>query len=143
MVPVKTALQRMMTLLARRDHSERELRQKLRRYHETSDVNQAIQYATDRGWLRPAEELSKIFAEQLDRQKKSSRMINHRLRQKGLPSRPVETEAELEKARQLIDNRLARLARPVDSALRKKLGRFLLGRGFAPGIVRKVIYEKL
>ncbi len=53
----------------------------------------------------------------------------------------ADPELELEKALELAQTRL-RGATPTRE-LKEKIARFLLSRGFASDIVRKVIYEKL
>lgn len=141
-----------MDLLARRDHSEKELRTKLREHFSPADIDKAIAYARENKWLMESGALAERFADQMHRRKKGLAAINNKLRRIGLPAVSSDPELEFEKALALARSKAARLTsagRPgrelqtLDKAAREKIGRFLISRGFAPGIVRKVVYEKL
>lgn len=129
-----------MDLLARRDHSERELRQKLSKHFSTELIDQAIEHFKERGWLPNTQEqtleLSQKVAGSLHRKKKGLLYINQYLQQKGLPPIAMDESLELEKANALVKNKLAK------AQDRDKLGRFLKSRGFDNSTIRKVIYQK-
>lgn len=130
-----------MDLLARRDHSEHELREKLAADFGAADIDDALEHARERRWLPEAGTLAGRLAESLHRQGRGIEFINRKLEEKGLPPVPADDELELEKAL-----RLAETKRPegeLDRAAREKIGRYLLSRGFEDEIVRKVIHEKL
>lgn len=130
-----------MDLLARRDHSEAELRERLAADFSAADIDDALEHARERRWLPEADALAGRLAESLHRQGRGIEFINRKLEEKGLPPVPADDELELEKAL-----RLAETKRPegeLDRAAREKIGRYLLSRGFEDEIVRKVIHEKL
>lgn len=138
-----TARNRVMDLLARRDHSEKELRDKLFDKFSPAEIDKAIAFARENNWLLAEDVLAERFAGQMHRRNKGVHAINHKLRKMGLPSVKSDPDQELEKALQLAETKIARLKSALDKKGREKIGRFLLSRGFAPGIVRKVVYEKL
>lgn len=151
--PPATARNKMMDLIARRDHSEKELRQKLKLRFTPEEIDKAIDYGKTHGWIPDSEEgqakLSQKNAGFLHRRNKGINYINHQLRKKGLP--PVESDSsqELEKALALVKNRYSvegELSREEKQKLKAKMGRFLISRGFGLATVqqtlRKVIYDK-
>lgn len=130
-------------MIARRDHSEKEIRTKLSdKGHTEAEIEDAIQSAKDNRWLLEPEVIAQRMAKALHQRHKGQRAINHKLREKGLPPVSVDPELELEKALRLAETRWSKVKNP-DRKARDKVGRFLLGRGFDPSIVRKVVYEKL
>jgi regulatory protein len=141
--PPLTARNSMMNMLARRDHSEKELRKKLSLRFNSEQIEAALDYAKVHGWLLEKETLSRKFADQLHRQKKGIKAINFKLKEKGLPEIKPEPQQELEKAIALAQNRISSKSQPLDRSAKEKIGRYLLSRGFEPSVVRKVIYEEL
>ncbi|WP_246845284.1 regulatory protein RecX [Bdellovibrio sp. NC01] len=148
--PLKTkqaAKRKVMDLLARRDHSEKELRKKLRDKFADEDegieaVEEAIAYARDNNWLGDPKTLAYRMADMLHRRNKGIIYINNYLREKGLPSVETDRDLELEKALAIVKNKY-----DEDFAFSRedkaRVGRLLASRGFDPETVRKVIYEKL
>lgn len=131
-----TARNKMMDFLARRDHSERELKQKLRQYDfSPEEIDRALTFAKEKGWLPATEDgdlvLSKKMAQGLHRRNKGILYINHYLEKKGLPALKAEPELEIEKAVQCLQNK-----RRTD---KQKQMRFLLSRGFQMEVIRKVV----
>ena len=148
--PKPTARNKMMDMLSRRDHSELEVRKKLRGKFEPDEIEAAIFYGKDRGWLPDSEiaqtQLAEKAAQSLHRKKKGINYINHFLSERGLPQVRPDDELELEKALSLVENknfRWSSLDSEKKQKVKAKLGRFLQARGFESAIVRKVIYEKL
>ena len=134
-----------MEHLARRDHSEKELRQKLRRSKmkfSLAEIEDALAFAHDNGWIAESGVLSTRLADQMHRKYRGILSIQKKLQEKGLPRVKADPELELEKALQLAQNRKFKSEDDPESR-RAKIGRFLLSRGFEPSVVRKVIYEKL
>lgn len=138
----------MMNYLARRNHSEKELREKLESQYTPEDIENAIAYGKSKGWIPDSEQdliaLAEKTAADLRRRGKGSEYINQYLEQKGLPAIKSDSMDELEKARQLVKNKFTPLESPTDREQEKykaKMGRFLVSRGFDTEIVRKVIYE--
>ena len=142
---------KMMDLMAVREHSEAELRAKLeQKFAQLSDgpeaIEAALEYAREKKWLADPAQLAVQTAEALHRKGKGIEFINHYLTEKGLPTIAVDSELELEKARQLVKNRhleTENLDADEKEAVQAKLARFLASRGFDEDTLRKVIYEEL
>lgn len=148
--PVKSrqaAKRKVMDLLARRDHSEKELRQKLReKFSDEEDlgkvIDEAIDFAKDNNWLGDPTALALQMADILHRKKKGIHYINNYLREKGLPSVESDRDFELEKALSIVKNKYDENYE-FSREDKAKVGRLLVSRGFDSETVRKVIYEKL
>ena len=136
--PTLYAKNKVMDLLASRDHSEKELRTKLhesfrrsgrarqrlndKTIEPTSDedknqqtkylaaIDEAIEFARVNGWLGSPEEISKKMANLLHRRKKGIRYINNYLQGKGLPEVNSDRDLELEKALALVKNKVSILS---------------------------------
>jgi regulatory protein len=136
--PLATARNKMMDYLARRDHSEKELRQKLKERYSPEEINRAIEYAYENKWIPEGPVLSQKAARTLSDKGKGIRFINQYLKQKGLPPVATDHELEFEKALDIIRKKLRseRKARPEEKA---KLTRFLLSRGFSGEVIRKAL----
>lgn len=139
--PPRTARNTMMDLLARRDHSELEIRQKLReRDFSEESINSALQYGKENGWLLDPPLLAEKFSQSLHRKKRGIQKINHILRRKGLPPVRMEEEIELEKAldhlNQKIDLEMAS-SHEEKQKLKAKAYRLLQNRGFTPSLISK------
>lgn len=124
-----------MDFLARRDHSEKELREKLMQRFEEAEVEKAIGEVRDRGWLLPPEELAAKVAESLHRKNKSYYYILHFLRKKGLPSVDRDSEREQEKALSILTSKAK------DLGDRNHLLSLLKNRGFDTDTSRKALDE--
>lgn len=140
-----SARKRMMDLIAHRDHSEKELREKLHERFETRFIDEAIDYGRDHGWIPDDEEsqtqLADKFAESLHRRGKGILSINHQLQEKGLPPVATDSERELEKAMRLIAGKFTE-EQLTDRNVQAKAGRFLASRGFDADTVRQAIFKK-
>ena len=139
--PRKSARDKIMDYLARRMHSELELRQKLSEHYTPADVDNAVQYAYDNNWMLPPEEISERVKIELERKNKGANFINRYLREKGLPAVSPDTDDEIQRARKLAAS-CSGHAPPFEFTEQKKIFRYLQNRGFADEIIRKVIYEK-
>lgn len=136
-----------MYYLAKRDHSERELKTKLRRLKDFQDkkkprytpeeIEEGVTWAIENKWLKPKEQLSESVARSLHNKNKGIRYINGYLSQKGLPPQSEDEEQELEKAIKLLRRKI--LNRTIDSNLKLKLSRFLISRGFGSAVVAKAL----
>ena len=126
-----------MDYVARRDHSEKELRQKLRLRFSQDEIDQAIEFAKQKKWLASTDEELLMFsckvAEALHRKKKGIVYINHYLKKKGLPPIKKDLDRELEKARSLLG---AKKLQP------QKAQRFLSSRGFDFETINKSLKVK-
>lgn len=148
--PIKVrqaAKKKVMDLIARRDHSEKELRTKLREKFSDEDavddvIDEAVAFAKDNNWLGDPVDLAHRLADMLHRRNKGIYYINNYLKEKGLP--PVETDRalELEKALAIVKNKYDE-DHNFSREEKARVGRLLASRGFDSETVRKVIYEKL
>ena len=138
---------KIMEYIAQRDHSEKELKSKLRRLKNFQDrksprytieeIERGIEWAYVNKWIKPSDQLSEAVAHTLHKKKKGIRYINAYLAQKGLPSQKLDEELELDKAIKLIRRKL--IDKTVDSNLKLKLTRFLISRGFPANIISKAL----
>ena len=133
----KTARAKAMDYLARRDHSEKELREKLALRYSDEDINQALDEIRERGWLLPPEELSEKVAKSLSQRHKSHAYINHFLCKRGLPKVPKDENLELDKALDVIASK----AKKRDDF--NHLQSLLKNRGFDTDTIRKAVHETL
>ncbi len=144
--PRRTAVHAMVDFLSRRDHSEKELKQKLSKRFPPNEVAAALEFAYEHELIAEPQRLASTLADQWNRRKLGALKIRKKLMEKGLPSVATDSELELEKALELAHTRRDKM-RPSEledsAAAKAKIGRFLISRGFQPAIVRKVIYEKL
>lgn len=137
------AKRKVMDLLARRDHSVKELKKKLKEKNfAEDDIAEAIEFAQENRWLGNENTMAERMAASLHRKGKGIHYINHTLKEKGLPQVSPDREIELEKALRLVKNKYSDLEN-LSREEKAKIGRFLQARGFDSETVRKVIYEKL
>lgn len=133
------ALDGLTRLLALRDHSRFELRQKLSRRHEKDVIDQVMNEAEESGWLLPEAEVAEKAAAALGRKLKSRRYIEGSLRKKQLAPPPKEEGAEEEKIRQLVEKKFG--TEKMNFEERNKAYRFLRYRGFDDRAIRTVLNE--
>lgn len=138
------ALNKVADLLGRRNHSEKELREKLAKFFEAPLIDEVLDEAQQRNWLLPPEELAQSAAQNWGRSNKSARYIQEQLKKRGLPFVEVDEDEELEKMRRLLEKKF-RLASEDAVGLsyddKVKAYRFLKYRGFSDSMIRKVIHE--
>lgn len=137
----KSARHKIMDLLARRNHSELELRQKLSRDYTEDDIADAIAFAQESKWMAPPEELSIRVAEELGRKCKGHRYINQFLKAKGLPPVEKDTVSELRRASEIVATKM-RKPGPYDHDEQKKIHRLLANRGFDDDTIRRVFASR-
>lgn len=137
----RSAFDRLVGYLARRDHSIRELRQKLSKYHEAEEVISALEKAQERGYLVDGNTLAERASAQLLRRGKGPAHIRAYLKKKGLPYLGVPESAELVRAARLVIDKMKKNP-PYTLEEKKKIFRFLGSRGFSAGVARKVINSK-
>lgn len=136
------AMDKLVRFLARRDHSELELREKLGRTFTSETVEKTIETARERKWLASPEELAERVASGLSSKKKGQLYISNYLRKKGLPAVDGDVDMELEKARELLLDRYECYENWQDYETKLKAYRFLANRGFEDQVIKKVLYEK-
>ena len=134
--PPRSARNTMMDLLARRDHSEKELRNKLKiREFSDQEITRAIEFAREKSWLPNNESQNEQFslrmAQGLHRKNKGILYINDYLKKKGLPHIKKDSELELDKALSVLENKKLKE--------KMKIGRFLMSRGFDSETVRQAL----
>lgn len=124
-----------MDYLARRDHSEKELYEKLKKTFEETEIREALQEIKERGWLIPEHELSEKVTQSLHRKNKGIHYIQQFLKKKGLPVTALDPEVEFEKALHLVKQRIK------DPQALQKVSSLLKNRGFDTETIGKVIHE--
>jgi len=140
----RSALDQITVYLAKRDHSEKELRTKLAKKFEPQEIEEAILEAKERKWLAAPEDLAERVTNALHRKKKGRLYIQRYLKEKGLPAHPLEDEQELEKAHELLERKFGELnskllSNPSD---RQKIYRYLAYRGFTDETIRLAMNQK-
>ncbi|AGH94772.1 regulatory protein RecX [Pseudobdellovibrio exovorus] len=138
------AKRKLMDFVARRDHSEKELSQKLARYCESDIVQQTITWAREQNWLSAPETLQQQFATQLGRRGKGIHNINQKLKELGLESVKADFDNELEKARRLTFSKwnaddFRGLNVKDSQKLRAKIIRFLTTRGYEGAVISSIL----
>jgi regulatory protein len=137
-----TAAERALRLLARREHTRRELERKLGAHVEDiAEIQRVLDDFTARGWLSEAR-----AAEQLVRAKRGrfgAARIRQTLAEKGVPQQLIASQLEALKAGEL-DTARAVWARkfksvPATQAERARHVRFLQARGFSVEIALRVV----
>lgn len=139
---MKTARIKVMDYIAKRDHSIRELVQKLKKRFTPDEIQDAIEHAIESGWILEPAKLAKKVARQLDQKNRGILYVNRYLRKKGLPVVAVEKENELEKARTLAQRKL-KAQPPYTFEQKKVIYRFLANRGFTEDICKTVMNERV
>ncbi|WP_413586256.1 regulatory protein RecX [Bdellovibrio sp. HCB274] len=142
-----TPKRKIMDLIARRNHSEQELRTKLHGRFADEDggleaIEEAISHAKKNNWLEEPSTLAHRLADTLHSRNKGIEYINNYLSEKGLPAVESDEALELEKALAVVKNKFDEDFK-FSREDKARVGRLLTSRGFDSETVRKVIYEKL
>ncbi len=141
---VEKAYERTLNYLSFRPRSEREIRQYLRRKEVAQDVIEHIVERLGRVGLINDEAFAEAWVRSRQAtQPRGARALRQELRQKGIETAVVESAVadvdEPEQALEVGRVRAARLAGLSAEEFRKKLGDFLLRRGFEYSVVRDVV----
>lgn len=139
------ALKKTADILARRNYSEKELRQKLSLLFTADVVDTVVHKAIEKHWLLPAEELAEAATATWTRGLKSAGYIAEHLAQRGLPAPEISEEDEVEKMKTLLKKKFKNwedLQTQLSFEERTKAYRFLSSRGFSESLIRKVIHEE-
>ena len=141
---------RALQYLARREFSCAELRSKLLPYtradedfeqRQPVDLDALLDDLTARGWLSDARATTQLLHAR--RSRFGTQRITHELRQKGIAEElisaalPALKESELDAAREVWQKKFGAL--PQDAKEKARQMRFLQSRGFAVGIIFKVL----
>ena len=136
---------RALGYLARREHSRLELEKKLAAHAEDpAELSAMLDALEQQGFLSARRMLEQVL--QVRRKRFGSQRIVHELREKGIAedliaaALPELKETELDAAREVWRKRFA--APPADAKEHGKQMRFLLGRGFAPEVIRWVLLPR-
>ncbi len=136
--------------LARRDHSEKELKDKLNRYNFPAAVIKSVLSDLKSKNFLNDKNFSEIFAKNLLNQRPvGKRKIAAELEQRGISELLMEAAVEkvyaefdeVELARLLVQKKIKTLSGQPEIKKRKKLGDFLFRRGFDWDIVQQTLSE--
>ena len=133
---------RALRLLSQREHSRKELEQKLKPHEETpGELAEALDFLAAKDFINEKRVVESVV------NRRASKLGAARVRQelvaKGLPaddiSEAVEAmrSTEQDRAMQVWRKRFG--TPPLDASERAKQVRFLVSRGFAPEVVRRVV----
>lgn len=136
----KSAWDRLLGYLSRRDHTETELIKKLLQYHEVEEIQAAILRAREHEMIPKPEVMAERTVAQLIRKGKGSMYISAYLKKKGLPPAPASEDLQIEEALKTVQKRL-RMEGPPSFEQKRKIQRFLMNRGFRGSVVSSVLSE--
>ena len=133
---------RALRLLSQREHSRLELERKLKSFEETpGELAQALDFLEAKDFINAQRVVDSVV------NRRSAKLGASRVRQelqaKGLPVEAIAEavqemrSTELERAREVWRKKFGEP--PVDQAARVKQVRFLVSRGFAPEVVKRVV----
>ena len=133
---------RALRLLSQREHSRLELERKLKPFEETpGELAEALDFLQAKDFINEQRVLESVV------NRRSVKLGAFRVRQelqaKGLPVEAIAQavhdlrSTELERAREVWRKKFG--AAPQDPAARAKQVRFLVSRGFAPEVVKRVV----
>jgi len=136
---------RALGYLARREHSRLELEKKLAPHaQDRAELSAMLDALEQLGFLSARRMLEQVV--QVRRKRFGSQRIVHELREKGIAENliaaalPELKKTELDAACEVWRKRFA--APPADAKEHGKQMRFLLGRGFAPEVIRRVLLPR-
>ena len=133
---------RALRLLSQREHSRKELEQKLKPHEETpGELTEALDFLAAKDFINEKRVVESVV------NRRSTKLGAARVRQelmaKGLPAddiaEAVKTMRGTEFERAVVVWRKKFGAPPVDASDRGKQVRFLVSRGFAPDVVRRIV----
>ncbi len=133
---------RALRLLSQREHSRKELEQKLKPHEETpGELTGALDFLAAKDFINEKRVVESVV------NRRSTKLGAARVRQelmaKGLPAdaiaEAVQTMRGTEFERALVVWRKKFGAPPSDASERGKQVRFLVSRGFAPDVVRRIV----
>jgi SOS response regulatory protein OraA/RecX len=136
-VNYQQALDALTRLLAGRDYSRQELREKLGRQFDSELVEKVLLSADDGGWLPAENEVAEKAKAILAAKLKSRRYIDAQLAKRGLPAQAWDEDEELAKIRRLVEKKFGSGSLSYEE--KAKAYRFLRYRGFDDGGIRKVL----
>ena len=133
---------RALRLLSQREHSRHELERRLKAFEETpGELAQALDFLQAKGFINEQRVVETVVNRRSN--KLGASRVRQELQAKGLPAEAIAEavqdlrSTELERAREVWRKKFG--TPPVDAGARAKQIRFLVSRGFAPEVVRRVI----
>lgn len=138
------------SLLARRDHSEKELKDKLSRYNfPEAVIKSVLSYLKSKKLLNDKKFFEMFAKNRLNQRPVGKRKLVSDLKQRGISEFILETTLEkvyiefdeIEIARKLAEKKIKTLNGQPEIKKRKKLGDFLYRRGFDWDITQQILSE--
>ncbi|MDZ4677763.1 MAG: regulatory protein RecX [Oligoflexia bacterium] len=131
-------------LLARRDHSAFELKQKLKQKFSLADetFQTLLSYLNNLGYMADENVLSQRWVKQWRAEGRGRQWIQGKLRTKGLPQIDLrDDENELESAKEFLKKKLSSSIEKLDYKKKAKLARSMISRGFSGPVVATLLKE--
>jgi regulatory protein len=134
---------RALGYLARREHSRLELERKLAPHAETPrELSSVLDALEQCGFLSAARMVEQVI--HMRKRKFGSLRIAQELREKGISENLITAalpnrEAEQDSAREIWQKKFGAI--PANAKERGRQTRFLMGRGFAPEVIRRVLQD--
>ena len=133
---------RALRLLSQREHSRQELERKLKSFEETpGELAQALDFLQSKDFINEQRVVESVVNRRS--RKLGASRVRQELQAKGLPEEAIAEavqamrSTELERAREVWRKKFGEP--PSDQAARVKQVRFLVSRGFAPEVVKRVV----
>ena len=133
---------RALRLLSQREHSRLELERKLRPFEEVpGELTEALDFLQAKDFINEQRVVESVVSNRS--RKLGASRVRQELQAKGLPAEAIAEAVqemrgtELARAREVWRKKFGEP--PDDPAARLKQVRFLVSRGFAPEVVRKVV----
>ena len=133
---------RALRLLSQREHSRQELERKLKSFEETpGELAQALDFLQSKDFINEQRVVESVVNSRS--RKLGASRVRQELQAKGLPAEAIAEavqamrSTELERAREVWRKKFGEP--PSDQAARVKQVRFLVSRGFAPEVVKRVV----
>lgn len=146
------AKETILRLLARRDHSKLELKNKLKlRNFSAASIEAALAWAEQRAYLRPQHELAEVVARQVLLKKKGSQYLKNELQRRGIKVAStdglINEEQELKQIHSLLKDWQNKNSGNTELSSNSKLFiqekakwmRRLLSRGFKQSLILKAL----
>ncbi len=135
---------KIMDLMARRDHSAREIQNKLKRRAEPDTLKAALAWAEEQSWIPSEEKLQDQVTRAMSVRKKGQNALNLKLQQLGLKPVRLNADVELEIALRALESRFkSDILKGLDfkefQKQKAKTMRFLLSKGFSSSVIQKAV----
>lgn len=133
-------LNKIADYLARRDHSVKEIEEKLaqKKIYDPEKIKEALQKAIDQKWFLPDDELAEKVARAMTLKSKSHYFILNYLREKGLPAVEFSEESEIMAIRKCLIKKFKN-HQNLSYEDKQKAMRLLSSRGFHRETCYKVL----